>query len=153
MNKDCDICVAVNSENVFLLQTDLWSVVLANDQAYLGRCFVTAKRHVASMSELTHEEWQDYIQIVKKLESATTEAFGAGLHNWNCLMNNAFQKEPSLPHVHWHFRPRYKNNVEFAGETFDDPYFAHHYRSDYKKLVSNEVLEQIKSKLSENFKD
>jgi diadenosine tetraphosphate (Ap4A) HIT family hydrolase len=147
MTKDCDICEVIQTAEAVLLETNTWRVVLANDQAYLGRCFVTAKRHVASLSELTQQEWQDYIQIVEKLEAATTKAFGADLHNWNCLMNNAFQKEPSLPHVHWHFRPRFKNTVNFAGETFDDPYFGQHYKSDYKKIVSSEVLLQIKLEL------
>ncbi len=148
MNKDCEICEVIQTAEPVLIDTDCWRVVLANDQAYLGRCFVTAKRHVSSLSELTTVEWQEYIEIVKKLESATKDAFGANLHNWNCLMNNSFQKEPSLPHVHWHFRPRYKNNVEFAGETFDDPYFAHHYKSGYKKLVSDEILQKIINELS-----
>lgn len=149
MNKDCDICEVIQTAEPVLLETDYWRVILANDQAYLGRCFVTAKRHVASLSELTQDEWQDYIQIVKKLEVAVTNAFGADLHNWNCLMNNAFQKEPSLTHVHWHFRPRYKSKVEFAGETFEDPYFGQHYKSDYKKILDAKVLKVIQLRLKE----
>lgn len=65
-------------------------------------------------------------------------------------MNNAYQEAPANPHVHRHIFPRHKKSVDFAGITFKDSSFGHHYDPDAKHEVSNEVVDQIAAKLKEN---
>lgn len=127
-----------------ILETDYWKVELnTNDQTNLGRSYVSAKRDVGSMSGLTNEEWIDFGAVVKKLESACSKAFGATMFNWTCLMNLAYKNDPPDPHVHWHFRPRYKDAVSFAGETYEDDAFGKHYERGTERKVSDEVALQI----------
>ena len=131
-------------DETIIYETDFWKVVLSPDQAYLGRCVIVLKRDCGEMSNLTSDEWMDFHKnIVQKLESAFKKAFNATMFNWTCLMNNAFKAENPKPHVHWHFRPRYKNDVKFTGEQFQDLEFAHHYNRERKKIVSKEILEKI----------
>lgn len=134
-----------------IFETKYWKVLLLPDQAYLGRCVIALKRDCGELSNLTSDEWIDFQKnIVQKLESAFKKAFNATMFNWTCLMNNAFKAETPKPQVHWHFRPRYKENVKFAGEQFQDLEFAHHYGRERKKIVSKETLELIAKELRKN---
>lgn len=127
----------------FIFETKLWEVYLNPDQYYLGRSVVAAKREVPAMSDLTNEEWLDFADLVKKLESAFKKAFGATMFNWSCLMNGAYQNDPPNPHVHWHLMPRYKNPVEFAGQKFEDKEFGRHYARSTESPVSDIVFNKI----------
>lgn len=147
----CDICRAVASSEPVIWQGKHWSVFLALDQGYLGRLFIPAKRHVGSLSGLTTEEWAEFQEAVKKVESAITLEFGAELFNWNCLMNHAFKLPDPKPHVHWHVRPRYRHDVEVAGQTFVDPNFGHHYDRDHSLDASSEVKQAIIDRLKAQF--
>lgn len=133
-----------------IYETNYFKIFLSIKQDYLGRCVILTKRHRGDLSELNNEEWLDFAKLVKKMECALKKAFDATMYNWTCLMNNAFQKEPPVPHVHWHFKPRYNHKVEFTGETFEDPEFGHHYGRNRKKQVSEEIKKEIIQKIKEN---
>ncbi len=146
----CDICNFVKINKNPVLETDYWIVLLASDQAYLGRCYVTLKRHCGDLADLTEEEWGDLYQLISKLESSVEKAFDATLFNWTCLMNMAYQNKPYNPHVHWHFRPRYDHPINFRGLTFDDPEFGHHYAREHER--SQEVSDEIQQKIIDKIK-
>lgn len=131
-----------------MYETNFWKVVLFSDQAYLGRCVIVLKRNCAELSNLTPDEWVDFhTNIVQKLEYAFKKAFNATMFNWTCLMNHAYQKNPPKPFCHWHFRPRYREVIQFAGEKFQDLEFAHHYNLERKMIVSQDVLEKISKEI------
>lgn len=65
------------------------------------------------------------------------------MFNWSCLMNFAYRNDPPDPQVHWHFRPRYKHPVDFAGEKFEDRAFGSHYERGTKRKVSDIVAKKI----------
>lgn len=123
---------------------------ICDNQEYLGRSYVTLKRHCPSLSEISIDEWLDFLSLIKKLENAFSKAFGAISYNWTCLMNDAFKEKPAFPHVHWHIRPRYDKDVTFADTTFIDPEFGHHYaRSSERILVLpdeklSEIINEVK---------
>lgn len=134
------------SSERFVYSTEFWEIIIATDQTYLGRCVVLLKRDCGDLAEVNREEFTDLLEnVIQKLEKACTEAFGAKMFNWACLMNNAYQEPDPKPQVHWHFRPRYDHPVEFAGETFEDPNFGHHYKrgDDFNREVSPAVQRKI----------
>ena len=143
----CDYCDLAERER-FICETPYWTVFLSFDQNYLGRCFIPLKRHCESLSDLSENEWKDFSLLVKKLEKAIKKAFNASMFNWTCLMNDAYKKKISKPHVHWHLKPRYDKSVEFAGEKFEDPDFGHHYNRNRRK-VSKEVETKIFERIRE----
>jgi diadenosine tetraphosphate (Ap4A) HIT family hydrolase len=145
----CDYCRELNKDEL-IFETKFWKVVIAPDQAYLGRCYVILKRHCGDLAELENSEWSDFIEIVKKVESALKKSFNATMFNWTCLMNNAYRNDPPNPHVHWHLRPRYNHKVEFAGEVFEDPEFGHHYSRERKQEISDVVKKKIVDRIKEN---
>jgi diadenosine tetraphosphate (Ap4A) HIT family hydrolase len=150
MDKKCDACNFLNNPTpeTQLLVTPYWSVGIdGKNHAYLGRAYVTLKQHKPSLSSLDQQEWADFQELVKKLEKAYKDAFGAEPLNWGCFMNHAFRSEPYNPHVHWHIYPRYKTAQEIDGITFDDPLFGNFYDNTAERLVSEETVSKIASEL------
>ncbi len=147
---NCSACAKPNKSNL-IIATKFWHVTVSSRQTYLGRSYVTLKRHCDSVSALTMEEWSEFIALTKKLESALKKAFKATTFNWTCLMNNAYLESPANPHVHWHFRPRYDHAVNFAGMTFDDLEFGYHYNNvEEKQKISPAVKKKIIDKIKQN---
>lgn len=149
---ECDICpLLVNQtekdENV-LLQTDYWVVVLDKNQPYLGKSFVTARKHVATISGLDGDSWTDLHFVMMKMERAIKGAFGADVINWECLMNNAI-KDRKPTHVHWHLYPRYLGGVSFGGEEFSDPKWPRHLEGA-THMVEDDLFSEIAAKIREN---
>lgn len=142
--ENCETCEVLPTNNP-LIETEYWMATLAPDQGYLGRSYVTLKEHKPSLTVITMDEWQDFAGVVSRYENAVRGAYGADVFNWGCLMNNAFQQEPALPHVHWHVRPRYGSNqpVVVNGLEFSDPNFGHHYDREHKQLVNKQTLQAI----------
>lgn len=147
---DCKYCLKSLSDKDFIYETEKYKVFLAPEQSYLGRCVVATKKHVKSLSDLTAEEGNDFFEVVRRLEHAATQAFGAVMFNWTCMMNDAYQVSPRNPHVHWHFRPRYDQTITFEGETFTDPDFGHRYDRTRKQNVSDKVKQKIIEELKKH---
>lgn len=120
---DCEICPILATRNdgkdVQVAETQYWRAVLDSDQRFLGKMFVTLREHKPTLSQLNDDEWRDLHRLITNLEEAVGMAFSPTHINWSCLMNNAIVAEQPT-HVHWHFHPRYKTSVEFAGEVFLD---------------------------------
>ena len=127
--------------------TEHWEVFLNKNQAYLGYSIISLKRECQSLSELSKEEWEEFHELVKYLETKFKEVFNATMFNWTCLMNNAYKQNPPNPKVHFHFRPRYRDEVKIGNEIFKDEDFAHHYNKKREKIVSEDVLNEIVKKL------
>ncbi len=152
-NPNCDICSILDSEDYLITETRYWRVVLCENQEYLGRSYVTLKRHSPNLSELTKEEWLDLKTLITTLEAAFKKAFNATYFNWACSMNDAYKHQPAYPHVHWHLRPRYTHEVKFVGMVFKDPEFGHHYTRVKDRILNLpekqllKIAEEVKKQL------
>ena len=120
-----------------IIEGATWVATLRQaDQEYLGTAFVTARRHVSSLPELTNPEELEFITIRNRLISAQIQAFGAQVVNVSCLMNEAFRSAHPNPHVHYHFKPRYAAPVTIGEETFEDRQFGSYIRDKNPHPVS-----------------
>jgi len=140
-------------KNSILYETEYWKIILSDSQYDLGRIIVDIKRDVGTLRDLTAKEWEDFREnIIIRLENVLIESFGAEMFNWSCLMNNAYKPhiENPKPHVHFHLRARYRNPVEFAGETFIDEEFGHHYNRNKNRAVSQEVFDKIAEEIKKH---
>lgn len=152
MNKKCDACEFLINPNTKtqILETEYWTVGIGSNQAYFGRAYATLKSHKGSLSSLNDDEWLDFKVLVKKIESSYKDVFGAEPLNWSCCMNHAFREEPFNPHVHWHIYPRYKTAPQIDDVKYDDILFGNMYDSKAERIVSDEIVEHIASKLRHN---
>ena len=122
------------------------------NQKYLGYCVLSLKRRdCGDLAKLHEDEQTDFFLLVRKLEDAFRQAFGATMFNWSCLMNLAYRNDPPNPHVHWHCRPRYTHTVQFAGTEFADDEFGSHYELKPAREVDvttrQLIVEEIKKHL------
>lgn len=145
MDENCDACGFLKKPKHQILVTEHWNVGLGNNQAYLGRAFVTLRTHKPSLGELSVEEWKDFEELVRRLEVAYISAFGAEPLNWGCYMNNAYRVNPAHPHVHWHIFPRYRTTPEIEGVLFEDKLFGEFYDNEAEYLVDDNFVSKIAS--------
>ena len=127
--EECGWCNLTEKEKRWLLSdTEYWTIYLADEQDYIGRCIIILKRHCKSLPELQMPEWIEFKQIVDMLENCFKAVLGAELCNWSCLMNSFYKRDIPNPHFHVHVRPRYKNPVVLNGHIYTDAEYGHHYR-------------------------
>lgn len=149
MRDDCDVCQFLGNKPLKnqILTTRYWTVGVIPDQPYLGRAIITLLTHKGSLGQLSREEWEEFEVMIPKLEKAYKQAFDAEPLNIGCYMNNAYQDKPPHPHVHWHIFPRYKKAYELGGILFEDNRYGHFYDDDIRRVVRNEIVEEIADKL------
>jgi diadenosine tetraphosphate (Ap4A) HIT family hydrolase len=154
MNPDCDICQFLNAKPLRnqVLTTEFWTVGVLPDQPYLGRALITLLDHKPSLGKLSKEEWAEFEIIVPKLENAYKQAFGAEPLNMGCFMNHGYRNDPPHPHVHWQIFPRYKKPVNLMGTVFEDKRYGNFYDDKARRMVDNEVVEEIADRLKRALK-
>ena len=148
----CPGCNLLSQQSLTLFESNFWKVDLARNQAYLGRAFVTLKRHAGNLSALTPAEWQDLGELVRHFEEAASKAFGATCFNWTALMNDTYKQESPNPHVHLHVWPRYQTAPIVNEIVFEDPNFAHHYDKKANRNIEPIVLATIRTKFIDQYK-
>lgn len=122
-----------------------WSVYIAEDQSYLGRCVIWCKRDSAmDLADVTLEEREELFVILKQLKQAIIKAFQADWFNYTFLGNE-------IPHLHEHVIPRYKTPKDFEGVLFVDEQWGHNpYKGGKNKFISSDIVEKIRLKLIES---
>lgn len=139
----CSWCTLSAEERKWMpMQTASWTVYMADEQDYIGRCVLVLNRHCGRLSELTDSEWTDLKHLIDGLERCFRSVLGAELCNWSCLLNSFYKSSFPNPHLHLHVRPRYKKPVSLNGTQYFDDEFGHHYRlKKENKLEENEFKE------------
>jgi diadenosine tetraphosphate (Ap4A) HIT family hydrolase len=149
----CPICSWTPESQDYLLlhTTQYWRICLAPNQSLLGTCVVSLQRHAGDLADLTEIELVEFLDVLRKLEAAVRSAFGAPMFNWSCYMNHAYRETIPDPHVHWWAVPRYDRNVEYEGQTFEDPHFGNPYDHDRVRHMPKEsrlaITKEIKTHL------
>ena len=87
------------ADQLTLFHTDNWTVLVRKKQVTLGTLVLAANRNFISASELTRDELLELPDVVERLESALSDAFGFDKINYllndselcNTLANNAYE--------------------------------------------------------------
>lgn len=119
-----------------------WEVYLNENQCYLGKVYIWAKRKDAlDFFDMTKEEIEEYFKIGKELKTALKKLFNPDLYNYATLAN-------VTPHLHTHLIPRYSSIREFSGIIFKDERWGENYAPYNKEFkIPEEVLEKIRISL------
>jgi hypothetical protein len=142
--ENCSWCNLSEKDKQFLVyESTFWSIFLADEQDYIGRCILVLKRHCGSLSELTDDEWEELHKLVYKVETCIKTALGATLSNWSCLMNSFYKDSDPNPHLHIHVRPRYDKPVMLNGNTYIDNEFSHHYTVNKNRSIPDKDKEKV----------
>jgi len=142
----------INRYEKLIFETKYWTIELASDQTYLGRCKIILKRKCGELNKVNNKEWDDFLKVIKRMENGLKIAFNATMFNWTCLMNDAYQSKNPMPQVHWHFRPRYKNKIKFNGLFFEDKEFGQHYNREKNRKIAERIQNKIIEKIRKSVK-
>lgn len=125
----------------------LWVIDLDPDQEYLGKSFITLRRHAERLSDLTDQEFFELVQIVRMFETASVKAWAPSHFNWACLMNDA-KRDHVRCHVHIHAIPRYDVTKTVYGREFIDRRYPMSARTVFPNRPSSATLRQIMNDLT-----
>lgn len=102
-----------------------WDIIFGDwCQEFVGYCIIGNDKK--SLSDLTPDAWEELGKLEKELERVCKKVFGATMFNFACLMNNAY-RDNETPHVHYHFVPRYKNELKLFGKIYKDKHFGYNF--------------------------
>ena len=125
---NCEFCFpAKENDKYILLDTNYWRIYLANNQNYPGRCIIPLRRHCENLSDISERELHEFHKITKMLEEIWRTKLEATNFNWTCLMNGGYSTKPYIPHVHFHFIPRFDHPYKTSTGDFIDATFGQHY--------------------------
>lgn len=102
-----------------------WKVVFVDwCQEFVGDCIISCDKE--NLSELTDEDWKELGRLEKELERVSKKLFNSTMFNFACLMNDAY-RDKEKPHVHFHFIPRYKNELIIFNKVYKDRHFGYNF--------------------------
>jgi len=143
-----------------LFKGNYWDVIFGIwSQDHPGYCIIGNDKE--SLSDLEPAAWEELGKIEKELERVCKKIFGATMFNFCCLMNNAY-RDNEKPRVHYHFVPRYRNELKLFGKKYKDCHFGYNFwkwdlnRFKQQKDIFNEserekIFEMMKNEFkSEN---
>lgn len=147
---------------MILYKSKYWEVVFVSwCQEFVGDCIISCNKE--SLSELTNDEWLELGKLEKELERVTKKLFGATMFNFACLMNNAY-RDNEKPHVHFHFVPRYNNELKIFNKVYKDRHFGYNFwkwdlskfkrqKDIFTKEEKIKIFEMIKKEFMKNEKE
>ena len=140
----CSWCTLSAEERKWMLmQTTNWTVYMADEQDYIGRCILVSNRHCGCLSGLTDSEWMDLKHLIDRFERCFRTLWGAELCNWSCLLNSFYKSSSPNPHLHLHVRPRYREPVSINGIQYVDEEFGHHYMLKKENKLGEQEFKEI----------
>ena len=149
---NCSWCNLTDEDRKYLLyENQSWSVYLADEQDYIGRCIVVSRRHCVSLEELDEAEWNNLREVIQMVEGCLKEVIGADVCNWSCLMNDFYKASEPDPHLHMHCRPRFRKPVPINGNEYTDEEFGHHYATHKKTQLQDADRESLFMTLKQRF--
>lgn len=90
-------------------------LMLGEHQFFRGYCVLVSKGHYKEMTDMPPEIQQSVFQDMMKVSSVLQQHFAPAKLN-TCSLGNV------VPHVHWHFFPRYSDDPQFK----DPPWLRMH---------------------------
>ena len=135
-------------ETDFIKEYKHWFLYLNHEQRFLGRCLLILKAHKVDESELTNEEILEKHKIYCFWREAIDKAFRPDKINQAQLGN---EEHIHRGHIHWHFVPRYRRPIYFAGVEFQSD-TSETQKLNYalvhkRKVYSPEIRKKIKEEL------
>lgn len=127
-----------------IYRTQYWDVVHSYNTALPGWLVLVARRHVASIADLTEGEAIELGQLIRRLSIILQEVMG-------CVKTYVvqFAEHPEHPHVHFHIIPRMANQPEdYKGHNIFR-YLGVPEEERVSETVMNQIALQVQHRLLE----
>lgn len=142
--QDCPFCSPRVEPNDFwdsITSLGVSTICLLKNQAYRGYCILIYDlRHVIAPDQLTEAEWSDFARDLHRAVVALRSVCSPDHVNVECLGN-------TMPHLHWHIVPRYRNDPRWSGPIWTDTAEELHYVELSAPERAN-LIEELRGKLA-----
>src|SRR3989338_2844845 len=120
-----------------------WTLLLHDDQWYLGRAYVWLVREggMQRFSELENPEYIEMKMVMQEYEQVLENLYNTDFMNYAWLANMFVEHGG---HGHLHLIPRYRNERIFAGTTFIDGRWGKNYSPSEEFKPAENILIQIR---------
>ena len=140
-----------------IYECGIWEIVFVNwCQEFVGYCIISCDKEC--LSDLTDDDWKELGRLEKELERVCKKLFNATMFNFACLMNNAY-RDNEKPHVHFHFIPRYKEELKLFDKVYIDKHFGYNFwkwaldeKESQEDIFTKEERMKIFEMMKEEFK-
>jgi len=129
----CPLCLPTKN---IVSKRHHWTIVLNDDQGYLGRCYFALNRHETDLTMLSQAEREELWELLAISKTALWQLWQPDHFNYVFLMN-------VQPHLHGHIIPRYASAREVEGCTFTDGELGKHYNLSNILIPDEKTLEAI----------
>lgn len=93
-------------------------MVLVNKYPYMnGNVMLVPRDHKTKISQITHNQWQEFPATLNKVQAALTELFDT--ESFNIGLNEGEHSGGSVEHLHWQIIPRKRMNHTAIGVLAD----------------------------------
>ncbi|TDF97111.1 HIT family protein [Paenibacillus piri] len=132
MSQDCIYCAKDERQEKLMIeigQLRVSTLFLFREQTYRGRCIVALNEHQTEFFHLSQDKQDAYMRDVAQVAKAIEQAFNPGKINYGAFGD-------TMPHVHFHIVPKYKDGAAW-GKMFEmNP-------AENKQLTDEEYEEMI----------
>jgi diadenosine tetraphosphate (Ap4A) HIT family hydrolase len=115
--QDCPFCRPRVEPNDFwdtVTELPVSTLCLLKNQTYRGYCILIYDvKHTIAPDQLTETEWSRFTTDVHRAVKALRAVCSPDHMNVECLGN-------TVPHLHWHLIPRYRNDPRWSGPIWTD---------------------------------
>lgn len=137
---NCSLCerskLAADGKYPYLIHEFKHSyLMLGEHQFFRGYCVLISKNHFKEMTDMPSIMQTEMFQEMMKVSAVLQKHFNPAKMNM-CSLGNV------VPHVHWHFFPRYSDDPQFK-----DPPWLRMQQFDNAKIgpaVARELIEILK---------
>ena len=129
----------MNFEGLLIQEAEFWKIYFHQNQQYLGRCYLWAKRDgLIDLFDTSRLEREELFELGRNLKKTLNTLFQPDLFNYASLGNVS-------THLHLHVIPRYKEPKVLGGRVFRDERWGKNYAPYNQKFrVQEQVLQRIK---------
>lgn len=138
---ECPFCK--NNKKTLIKKYKYWTILLGNDQRYLGRCIIKLNRHIIDLFDITDKEKKELFEITKKLRIVLKNLFKPDIFNYASFGN-------FVEHLHMHLVPRYKNKRIFERVIFKDNRWGKNYAPYKKRKLPKELSAKLINLIRQN---
>lgn len=110
MDRDVANCPFCSPQNKIILENDLVYAVFDNFPVSNGHTLIIPKRHIANYFDLSIEEQNACQLILNRVKEVIDKKYAPDGYNVGININSSAGQ--TIPHVHIHLIPRYKDDVE-----------------------------------------
>ena len=124
-----------------------WDLFLLENQYFLGRGYIWAKRkNAVDFLDMTPKEKDEFFYVAREFRRVLREEFNPNIFNYYAAGNVS-------PHLHVHIIPRYETPRVFDGVEFKDDIFGkNHSFYDKNFKIPKETLLKIRNTLRSRLK-